>query len=162
LGAIFLLPCGVLSFSQYLQDAVDSSCNLGVVETTEETVTFSLLARSNTNSKMDEIVTRIEHLGNILQAEVEISGRYPAWEFRRLSPLREICVREFTSLYGKPSKLASIHGGLECALMTLKKPDMDMISIGPNILDAHTPNERVEIASLIRTWELVVKILESV
>ncbi|MDR1622386.1 MAG: beta-Ala-His dipeptidase [Synergistaceae bacterium] len=161
LAAISLLPCGVLGFSQYLQGEVDSSCNLGIVETAEEAAVFSLMARSNTNSKMDDIVARTEHLGNVLQAEVKISNSYPAWEFRGRSPLREICVREFTALYGKPPKLASIHGGLECALMTLKKPDMDMISLGPTILDAHTPNERVEIASSIHMWELIVRILYS-
>ena len=161
LAAISLLPCGVLSFSQYLQGAVDSSCNLGIAEMTEEKAIFSLLARSNTNSKMDAIVSRTKYLGNLLHAEAEISGSYPAWEFRDSSPLREICVREFTALYGKAPRLASIHGGLECALMTQKKPDMDMISLGPTILDAHTTNERAEIPSLIRTWELIVKILQA-
>jgi dipeptidase D len=161
LAAVFLLPCGVLTFNQHMQGVTDSSCNLGILETSGEKAMFSLLARSNTNSKMDDIVARIKSLGKILRAEVKISGGYPAWEFRGDSALREICAGEFARIYGRAPEIESIHGGLECALMTLKKRDMDMVSFGPTILDAHTVNERVEIASMIRTWKLLTGILEN-
>jgi dipeptidase D len=159
LAAAALLPCGVLGFSQHLKDAPDSSCNLGIMETNRENVVFSLLARSNTNSKMDCITDQIESLGKILRARVKISSSYPAWEFRSNSALRDLCAHRIRAFWGRNPVISSIHGGLECALMTLKKPGIDMISFGPTILDAHTTNERVEIASMIHTWELLAGIL---
>ncbi|GHV49834.1 aminoacyl-histidine dipeptidase [Spirochaetia bacterium] len=161
LAAIFLLPNGVLGFSQYMKDVLDVSCNLGALEMKGENAVLSLFLRSNTNSKMDDILSRIKYFGEILGADINVPSSYPAWEFRKDSALRELCTKAYLKLNGKAPEVASIHGGLECALMTLKKSDLDMVSFGPTILEAHTSNERVEIASFINTWNLLVTILEN-
>jgi dipeptidase D len=159
LAAIFSLPCGVLSFSQYLPGIPESSCNIGTVDIKSGKSIISLMARYNTNSRADWIASWVKYLGGTMGASVEISGSYPAWEFSASSELRDIYATQYTKRFGKPPKIASIHAGVECALMMLKKPGMDMISFGPDIVGAHTTEERAVIPSMIRTWELLCDIL---
>ena len=74
-------------------------------------------------------------------------GDYPAWEYRQDSPLRDLMVKVYTQQYGKPPKVDAIHAGLECGLLTSKRPELDCVSIGPNILDIHSVKEKLSISS---------------
>ena len=88
-------------------------------------------------------------------------GNYPGWKYVRESKFRDLCVKKYNELYGKDPVITSIHAGLECGLFAEKLEGLDAISIGPNILDIHTPMERLEISSVERTWKLILRILES-
>lgn len=159
LSAILLLPNGALSFRPELENALDASSNLGVLETDEERIILRGLARANLNSKMRDAVNRIYRLGQLLDGQVEIQNGYPPWEYREGSQLRENCCSVYREMYGKEMAVSVIHGGLECALMHAKRPEMDMVSIGPNIYNVHSPEEKAEIASLIRLWNYLFKLL---
>ena len=160
IDCILLLPNGVLGHSPHLPGVVESSSNLGMVSLEHEVLTLAGLVRANNNSKMDETLLKIHRLAVRLGGSCEERNRYPAWEYRSESELRELSARVYRKLFGQEIVTESIHGGLECALMFEKKKEIDMISIGPDLYDVHTVNERADIASIIRTWNYIVKLLE--
>lgn len=159
LAAILLVPNGAFHYNPHLPGVLDASSNLGILHQSGENVVLTGLIRSNTNSRVQEGVERVGYLAAVLGAELNTGSSYPAWEYREQSALRDRCRQVFRERYGAEMEVASIHGGLECALMAGKRPDMDMVSIGPNLDDVHTPQERAEIASLIRVWEYLVALL---
>ena len=87
---------------------------------------------------------------------------YPAWEYKSDSQLRKICVDSFTNVYGHEPEVTSIHAGLECGIIGSKYPKMDMISFGPTICYPHSPDEKVEIASVGKFYDFLVDTLRNV
>lgn len=160
LAAFLLVPNGAFSFNPSLPGVLDSSSNLGVVSMDENMLLLRGLARSNTNSKIDANVEKLQALAMLLGAELETDSPYPAWEFREDSALRELCNEVYHEMYNGKMEIAAIHGGLECALVAGKLPEMDMVSFGPDILDAHTPQERMNVDSFVRLWNYILRVLE--
>ena len=96
----------------------------------------------------------------MMGGDYSFEGEYPEWEYKKDSSLRALASDVFESMYGKTPELEAIHAGLECGLFHEKKPELDMISIGPDIFDIHTPQERLSISSTQRTYAYLVKMLE--
>ncbi len=158
--ALLTLPqTGVLSMCPAMPELVESSSNLGVVTQEENKVTFLFESRSSVESKLDDLCLHSELLAKAVGASCSHSARYPGWKFAETSPLREHYCRAYTEENGKPPRVLAIHAGLECGLIVGRIPDMDVISIGPNVHDIHTPFEKLELASCERTWRLVVRML---
>ena len=161
LAAILLTPSGVLCRNPDLEGMVDTSCNLGIVKTGESHILLSTLIRSNTNSRIREATAKISLLGTMLNARVSIGNDYSAWEFNQDSALLALCSNVYQTAFGSEPQIATIHGGLECALMAKKRPGIDMISFGPNLFGVHTTEEKAEIASIHRTWIFLLNILKA-
>ena len=87
------------------------------------------------------------------------NGEYPGWSYRADSPLREKMVRIYREHFGREPEIISIHAGLECGILAEKIPNLDAVSIGPNMKDIHSTDERLSISSVQRVWEYVLKIL---
>lgn len=160
LDCLLLLPNGLLGYSPDLPGQVECSSNLGIMNDSDEKVVIAGLVRSNNNFRLDDVMLRVRRLADRLKFGFEERNRYPAWEFRKDSELRDLSNRVYRDLFDREIETQSIHGGLECALMFEKKEDMDMISLGPDLYDVHTVNERADIASIIRVWEYLIKLLE--
>lgn len=160
LSAILLGPSGVIYKSPYFNDEVDTSGNLGILEMKEGRVVISIMIRSNTNSRMGEIFSRISLLAKMLNGRIVSVNAYPAWTFNPNSDLRTLCCDVYQKLFGKKPCIATVHGGLECAFMADQRPDMDMVSFGPNIKDVHTFREKVEIKSVAKNWDFLLGILK--
>ena len=88
-------------------------------------------------------------------------GDYPAWEYRKDSPLRDTMVRVYKEMTGKEAQVVAIHAGLECGLLSEKLPGLDCVSIGPEMHDIHTSRETLGIASTERTWKFLLEILKN-
>ena len=86
-------------------------------------------------------------------------GDYPAWEFRKDSPLREVMLRVYRELTGKEAEVTATHGGLECGLFSGKMEGLDAVSMGPELQEVHTARERLSIASTARTWSYLTAVL---
>lgn len=153
-------PNGVQVMSYDMKDLVESSVNLGIlkVENGEAEICFSV--RSSKNSYKHFISNKLKFLSEYLGGEYRIRGEYPAWEYRKESPLRDLLVNLYKEEYGYEPKLQAIHAGLECGIIAEKIPDIDIVSIGPDILDIHTPLERLCISSTKRVFDYLVKALE--
>lgn len=159
-------PTGVCKWSEDIEGLVESSLNLGVMELKDNILSADFLVRSNSDGGRAEVVDTLRSFAESMKdditfAEFELSAEYPAWEYRKDSPLRDTMAEVFREVYGKEPVISAIHAGLECAIFSSKLRDADMVSIGPNIHDIHTPEERMEVASVARTWEYVKALLKA-
>ncbi|AFS78771.1 aminoacyl-histidine dipeptidase PepD [Gottschalkia acidurici 9a] len=163
IASLVLLPNGVQSMSMDIEGLVQSSNNVGVVTTTERSVTIENAIRSSIDSLKFEIVERIDMLANLLGVESESGSSYPSWSYKEDSYIRDIFIKSFKNKYGKDPKVTAIHAGLECGQFSEKfNGEIDMISFGPDMFDIHTPDEKLSISSTKRTWDLLLEILKSI
>lgn len=159
--ALMQSPNGVQTMSSDMEGLVESSLNLGIFDATGDTAQFHYSLRSSKKSYKYYMRDRLTMLFEFLQAEVEYGNEYPAWEFKKESSFREIFVKVFEEQYGHPPIVTAIHAGLECGLISEKIPDIDIVSIGPDMQDIHTPQERLNLVSTIRVYKFLEKLLEA-
>ena len=155
------IPDGILAMSQNIEGLVETSLNFGVLTLTKESLTFHHAVRSSVDSVKNNFVARIKAVGENLGATVELTGIYPAWAYKANSPLRENMISTFKELYGHKPIIKAIHAGLECGLFSDKIPNLDAVSIGPDMIGVHTANEKLSIPSTKRVWEYLLKVLEN-
>jgi len=154
-----IAPNGVQSMSMELEGLVESSLNLGVLETSGESVRITISVRSSVGSIQEDVAQRVEALSALVGATSVRRGMYPAWQYEADSPIRELCVRVYKEVTGHDAQIQAIHAGLECGLLREKLPETDMISFGPNLYSVHTPNEHLSISSVSNTWSFLKAIL---
>lgn len=157
-----LIPTGVQTMSADIDGLVESSSNIGVLELKDSEVLFESAVRSSVRSLKDEISDRIEAAAQRCGATVEKQSDYPEWEYKAESPIRDLMMSIYKEKYGKDLKVDAIHAGLECGLLKEKIGDIDMISIGPNMYDVHTPNESLSISSTARVFGFLCDVLEKI
>ena len=153
------LPQGVQAMSQDIPGLVQTSLNLGRTELTNQALELHYSLRSSIAREKTALLARLRELLDIHGGSVDTDGDYPAWEYRENSPLRERMVEIYTEQYGAPPRIEAIHAGLECGLLCGKKPELDCVSIGPDILDIHSVNERLSISSVQRVWRFLTELL---
>ena len=119
----------------------------------------SFCLRSSIASQKEMMRRRLETLTEALGGHTEVSGDYPAWEYRAESPLRDLMAEIYREQYGAEPRIEVIHAGLECGLLSGKLPGLDCVSIGPDLEDIHTPRERMSIPSVQRIWAFVTEVL---
>lgn len=153
------VPNGVHNFSPNIPDLVETSLNMGAVSLDNDKLSAHLLIRGNNSERMHELMKKLEVFSANYNAECVFDSEYPAWEYRENSPLRQLAIDTFTDLYGKAPIVSAIHAGLECGIFSKKIDNADIISFGPDIHDIHTPAERMNIASVERTWNYLKEIL---
>ena len=153
-------PNGVQSWSEDIKGLVQTSLNLGVMTMGEE-LTLTFAVRSSVNQEKRDLLAKLKELALFHEGSYSEMGDYPAWEYRKNSPLRDTMVRIFKEKYGKEPEVVAIHAGLECGMLSEKLPGLDCVSIGPDMHDIHTSREKLEIESTRRTWEFVLEILKA-
>ena len=153
------VPNGVQSYSADIPGLVQTSLNLGVAKLGEQfSLTFSV--RSSVNQEKEELLKKLRELCAFYDGSYSQMGEYPAWEYRKDSPLRDTMVKLYTEMYGKEPEVVAIHAGLECGLLGQKLPGLDCVSIGPQMHDIHTSREKLEIASTKRVWDFLCAVLK--
>ena len=153
-------PNGVQVWSQDIAGLVQTSLNLGVVSLDEE-LKLTFAVRSSVNAEKRSLLSKLEDLAKFYEGSYSEMGDYPAWEYRKDSPLRDTMVRIYKEMFGKDPQVVAIHAGLECGLLSEKLPGLDCVSIGPDMHDIHTSREKLEIDSTRRTWEFLLEILKA-
>ena len=153
-------PHGVQRWSKDIEGLVQTSLNLGVVRLDDELqMTFAI--RSSVNAEKQELLNKLKELAKFYEGHCSQMGDYPAWEYRKDSPLRDAMVAVYTQMFDATPEVLAIHAGLECGILCDKLPGLDCVSIGPNMKDIHSSRERLEIASVERTWEFLKAILKA-
>lgn len=155
------VPNGVQKMSGNIPGLVETSTNLGAARLEDEVFYASCGVRSSVNSAKYAVSDKIEYLTEFLGGDYKKEGEYPAWEYREQSPLREHMIEVYQNMYQKAPRVEAVHAGLECGLFYEKIPGLDCVSTGPNLWDIHTPQEKMEIASVRRVWEYLIQILET-
>ena len=153
-------PNGVQKMSQDIEGLVQTSLNLGIVNSGEE-VKFVFSVRSSVNDEKVALLARLKELADFNDAGYSQMGDYPAWEYRVDSPLRDLAVATYEKMFGAAPQVVAIHAGLECGLLSEKLPGLDCVSFGPQMHDIHTSRERLEIQSVKRTWNFLLEMLKN-
>ena len=154
-----LMPNGVQTMSRDLPDLVETSLNMGVVKIDEEQISLCFSVRSSLESAKEFIARKLRQLTESLGGTATYRGEYPGWPYARDSKLRDLCVKVYKEQYGKEPKIEVIHAGLECGILSSKVEGLDCISIGPDMFDVHTPDEKISISSIARVWEFLKAVL---
>lgn len=157
---IVISPNGLLEFSRSLKGLVETSLNMGVVSTEEDHVKVRYQMRSSFESKKKEMLSEIERCCKAVGAETVVNGEYPSWQYDPDSKLQKLFSEVYEELFGEKPVVFATHGGLECGFFMDKCPGLDCISVGPNMPDVHSFNEKLDIASTERTWKYLKTILE--
>jgi dipeptidase D len=147
--------------SKDIPGLVETSLNLGIVRLNDEEFHLTASVRSSVTAALAALKDQLRNITLAAGGGFSKRGEYPAWEYRKDSPLRDTMVAVYEELYGKKPVVEAIHAGLECGLFSDKLPGLDSVSFGPNLLEIHTPRERMDIASVERTWNYLLKILEN-
>ena len=158
---IYRAPNGVQAMSRRLEGLVETSLNLGIMECSKEAIRFVFSLRSSISQEKDALRRELCELIQKHGGSFELAGEYPAWEYKEKSDLREHMKKIYQKQYGKAPKVLSIHAGLECGILAAKKPGLDCVACGPDILDIHTTRERLSISSVERVWKFIVEVLET-
>lgn len=156
---LLLMPNGVQAMSADMHGLVQTSLNNGIMRLREEEFTVVTSVRSSVESEKQALITKVSALTKVLSGTVEITGDYPGWMYRKESPFRDLCIKVYEEMYGKKPVIQAIHAGVECGILLEKRPDLDCISLGPDMKDIHTTEERLSISSTKRVWEYVCLVL---
>lgn len=154
------MPNGIQRMNPEMEGMVQTSLNLGILRTDFNKVQLSYSVRSSKDSEKKYLIEKLRSLTEIFGGTLNCSGVYPGWEYKAESKLRDISIKAFKELYGKEPVVEGIHAGLECGLFASKIEGLDAISLGPDMRDVHTIQEKLSISSTERTWKLILKILE--
>ncbi len=156
------LPSGVIAMSKEIDGLVETSLNLGVMKHTDGNFSCVFSVRSGVDSEKDKLCSELENIASDNSASVKFYSSYPAWEFKKDSLLRDMMAKIYKDMFGKDMTVTAIHAGLECGLFCGKIKGLDCVSFGPDIFDIHSPCEKLSISSTERTWNYLLKVLETI
>lgn len=160
--ALYGCPHGVIGMSQDIKGMVETSTNLASVKMLPENrIEVVTSQRSSVESQKQYAVNMVSSVFELAEAEVTHNDGYPAWQPNPDSNILKLAQNEYKQLFGKKALVKVIHAGLECGLFLEKYPNLDMISIGPDMTDVHSPDEKMKISSVEKYWNFLVKILEN-
>ncbi len=162
LKAMYAAHNGVYSMSASITDLVETSNNIAKVTIAEGEVTIKCLTRSSVASSKEDLVNKLRATFELIRCEVTTGGDYPGWAPNMNSPILKVLDEVYQKLNGEKAHVAACHAGLECGILGQHYPDMDMISFGPTILGAHSPDERASISSVQKYWKFVQEILKEI
>ena len=161
--ALIACPSGVIRMSQSMSGLTETSINMAIVRTEKGKITIHSLMRSAVDTAKEDLALRVGCVFELAGADkIEFKGGYSGWTPKLDTPMNKVMMEQFKKVYGHDMKIMATHGGLECAIMGAKYPNWEMVSIGPTIKYPHSPDERVNIPSVERTWEYLKAVLEAV
>ena len=163
LKALYAAHNGVYRMSADIPDLVETSNNIARVIVKDGAIKIGCLTRSSVESSKMDLANALKSTFELAGCEVEFSGSYPGWAPNMDSAILKVMVPIYERLNnGEQPHVAACHAGLECGILGQNYPEMDMISFGPNIKGAHSPDERAQISSAQKYWEFVLEILRNI
>ena len=162
LNALYACPHGVISMSREIPNFVETSTNLASVKMKDNKIIVTTSQRSSVESAKEDICNMVASVFELIGAKVTQGDGYPGWTPNPNSAILEIAKKSYIKLFKKEPKVLAIHAGLECGLIGEKYPEMDMISYGPTIKGAHSPDERMKIDTVQMFWDLTLDILRNI
>ena len=163
LGALSIVPHGVLGWSKEIPDLVETSSNLATIRLTSDNMIHVVTTqRSSSEEEKNYAAMKAEASFDLAGAKVTHSDGYPGWKPNMNSAILRLMIDSYRKLFGKVPQVKAIHAGLECGLILEKYKGIDMISFGPTIRGAHTPEERIEIETVQMFWDLLIDVLRHI
>lgn len=157
---LYQVPNGVVNMSYEIEGLVKTSLNLGVLQLSEEKLRAGFSVRSSLQTEKEALSHQLASYMEYLGGTYETNGDYPAWEYKEDSPLRDIMIKVYREQYQEDPKVEAVHAGLECGIILDKMPELDCVSLGPDIFDVHSVYERMSISSVKRVWDYLLGVLK--
>ena len=158
--AVLACPNNVVRMSADVPGLVETSTNLAIVRSDGHAINIECLLRSSVDSAKYDLAESMRAVMELAGAKVEFAGGYSGWQPDMKSPILAEMKRVYKDMYGKEPKVMAIHAGLECGIIGATYKGLDMVSIGPTLCSPHSPDERVNVASVGKFWDFIVKVLE--
>ena len=153
---------GVISMLHDFPGTVESSSNLAIVKTSDELIEIKILVRSSSETRKEAVCSSLETIFSMAGAKVEIPDGYNGWQPNIHSPMLQVMKEVYQELFAVEPAVKVMHAGLECGIIQGAYPQMDMISIGPDLEYPHSPDERVRIESVANTWRYITAVLAKI
>jgi dipeptidase D len=162
LRALYACPNGIYRMSPEISGLVQSSNNLARVLVKDGTYTIQCLTRSSVESEKADLAMAIGCAFELMEASMSYTGGYPGWQPHPDAPIVKLMSSIYQEMFHSQPNVDAVHAGLECGILGANYPDMQMISFGPNIYGAHSPDERVQISSVQKFWSFLLETLKRV
>ncbi|MBL4939876.1 MAG: aminoacyl-histidine dipeptidase [Lutibacter sp.] len=162
LNTIYAAHNGVFRMSNDMEDLVETSNNVARVIVKDESIEILCLTRSSVETSKFDLANTLKSAFELAGYQVTLSGSYPGWKPNPDSPILNVLSDTYEKLFGSKANVVACHAGLECGILGTNYPDMDMISFGPTIQGAHSPDERANIKSAQKFWKYLLTILENI
>ena len=162
INTLFAIPHGIVMMSMDIPDLVETSTNLASIKTESDKVIVGTSQRSSIESAKKYIAQSVRSILSLAGAEIEKTDGYPGWKPNMDSEILKMSRNIFEDLFKKEPEIKAIHAGLECGILDGKNPGLDMISFGPTIMGAHSPDERVNIVTVEKFYSLLKGILKEI
>ncbi len=162
LNAIYACPHGMIAMSQDIEDFVETSTNLASVKMEENEILITTSQRSSVETAKLDICNMVASVFHLAGCRIKQSDGYPGWQPDPESKIVAITESSYKKLFKTDPEVLAIHAGLECGLIGDKYPGMDMVSYGPTIKGAHSPDERIEIETVQKFWDLTIDVLKNI
>lgn len=160
--SIYAAHNGVYRMSPAIEDLVETSNNIAKIIVKDGSIVVACLTRSSVNSSKLDLANTLESVFELAGFNVKFSGEYPGWAPNMNSPILKVLDGVYEKLHGEKAHVAACHAGLECGILGQNYPELDMISFGPTIKGAHSPDERASISSTQKFWAFVKEILKEI
>lgn len=157
INLVHAMPNGIDRMSTVMPGLVETSSNMGIITMKDGKFSLMILARSSSKSTMNDLTARMESIATLAGATTKINNGYEGWKPNMQSPILKTMVDRYKALYGKTPEIKAIHAGLECGIFGPIYPNWDMISFGPTIRYPHSPDEKVNIASVEKFFNLLLE-----
>jgi dipeptidase D len=158
--AVYAAHNGVYAMSGAIDDLVETSNNIAIVKVDKGEITIGCLTRSSVDTAKLDLANSLRSAFEISGFDVTFSGSYPGWNPNPDSEILSVAKATYIDLFKEQPRVVACHAGLECGILGQNYPDVDMVSFGPTILGAHSPDERVSISSVQKFWKLLLAILQ--
>jgi len=162
INAVYACPHGVIAMSQSIDNFVETSTNLASIKFIEDEILITTSQRSSVESEKQDITNMVTSVFKLAGARTLTSDGYPGWAPNPNSEIVDLTVKSYKKLFKVEPSVLAIHAGLECGLIGDKYPEMDMISFGPTIKRAHSPEEKIEIETVVKFWDLTLDVLKNI
>jgi dipeptidase D len=162
LNAVYACPHGVIAWSQDIENFVETSTNLASVKMEENEILITTSQRSSVESAKTDICNMVASVFRLAGCRIKHSDGYPGWTPNPKSEIVDITEASYKKLFNQDPEVLAIHAGLECGLIGDKYPGMDMVSYGPTIKGAHSPDERLDIETVQKFWDLTIEVLKNI
>jgi hypothetical protein len=150
---------GVIEMSRQVAGLVEYSRNLGVIRFEDGKITFVFSTRSSIEERLDASIRELNLLAALTGCKTRHHSRYPGWSYANVSDIRDRYLATYKTVTGREATVNVIHAGLECGVIRSHVPDMDMISIGPDMKDIHSPNEALDLDSVESFWKVLAELI---
>lgn len=162
LNALYACPHGVITMSADVPDFVETSTNLASVKMTDKVIEIGTSQRSSFEHGKEDVLNMVESVFILAGGKISHNDGYPGWTPNPKSPILDVTHKAYKKLFNQEPKVLAIHAGLECGLVGEQYPGIDMISYGPTIKGAHSPDERLQISTVQRFWDLTLEVLKNI